>query len=190
MEEGEGAGGGFIGEELGEGEAGTPSARAPLFRAGRTLHIIAAGAAMIVDGGVEELPASAAGMIVLAVAGDAMAGAHDGSPILRAALVPCIAASAGEFFDVEVEESAWVGAFIAHDRRGRGKVGYAQAMAAQKARGRTSRAWRRVRSGSLGACGGGARARKPVGLARPPSRACPLRRLGGSEETFWGSSGF
>ena len=65
MEEGDGARGGFVGEELGEGEAG-----------------------VVVDGDVEVLPAGAADVIALAVAGDAVAGAHD----------------AGELLDVEVEE--------------------------------------------------------------------------------------
>ena len=61
VEEGDGALRGFIREELGEGEAG-----------------------MIVDGDVKELPARAADMIVLAVAGDAMAGAHDARELLEA----------------------------------------------------------------------------------------------------------
>ncbi len=60
VEEGDGAVGGFIPEELSEGEAG-----------------------MIVDGDVKELPTRARGVIVLAVAGDAVARAHDGSPAHR-----------------------------------------------------------------------------------------------------------
>ena len=48
VEEGDGAAGGFVREELSEGETG-----------------------MIVDGDVEKLPAGAAGVIALAVAGDA-----------------------------------------------------------------------------------------------------------------------
>ena len=47
VEEGDGTAGGFVGEELGEGEAG-----------------------VIVNGDVEELPTGAAGVVALAVAGD------------------------------------------------------------------------------------------------------------------------
>ena len=94
VEEGDGALGGFIGEELGEGQA-----------------------AVIVDGDVEIFPPGAAGVIVLAVAGDAVAGARD----------------AGELLDVEVEEFAWVGALVALDWRRRGELGEALAVAAQEA---------------------------------------------------------
>ena len=75
MEEGDDALGGFIGEELGEGQA-----------------------AVIVDGDVEVFPACTADVIVLAVAGDAVAGALD----------------AGELLDVEMEQFAGVGALVAH----------------------------------------------------------------------------
>ena len=67
MEEGDGTLGGFIGEELGKGEAG-----------------------MVVDGDVQELPARAWGVIVLAVAGDAVTCAHD----------------PGELLDVEMRSAA------------------------------------------------------------------------------------
>ena len=95
VEEGDGTGGGFIREELGEGEA-----------------------AVIVDGDVKIFPAGAADVIVLAVAGDAVAWAHD----------------AGEFLDVEVEEFAGVGTLVAHDGRWWGELLQAVAMAAQQAR--------------------------------------------------------
>ena len=56
---------------------------------------------MVVDGDVEELPNGPAGVIALAVAGDAMAWAHD----------------AGELLDVEMDELAGVCALVAADRR-------------------------------------------------------------------------
>jgi hypothetical protein len=89
VEESDGAGGGLIWEELGEREAG-----------------------MIVDGDVEELPTGAADMIVLRIAGDAMARADD----------------AGEFLDVEVNELARAEAPIALDRWWRGELGEAEAV--------------------------------------------------------------
>ena len=58
-EEGDGALGGFVGEELGESQA-----------------------AVIVDSDVEVFPTGAADMIALAVAGDAMAGAFDARELL------------------------------------------------------------------------------------------------------------
>ena len=73
---------------------------------------------MIVDGDVEELPAGAAGVVALTVAGDTVAGARD----------------AGELLNVEVDEFAWVGALIAADRRGRLQSGEPSAVAAQEAR--------------------------------------------------------
>ena len=94
VEEGDGALCGFIREELGEGQAG-----------------------VVIDGDVEELPAGAADVIALPVAGDAMAGACD----------------ARELLDVEVEKFARVRAFVAHDRRRRGELREAEAMAAQEA---------------------------------------------------------
>ena len=94
MEEGERAGGGFVREELCEGEAG-----------------------MIVDGDVEILPARAADMIMLAIPGDAVAGALD----------------AGELFDVEVDEFARVGAFVALDRRRWGELREAVAVPVEEA---------------------------------------------------------
>ena len=93
VEEGQSAVSGFIGEELGEGET-----------------------AVVVEGDVEIFPASAADMIALAVASDAMTGAFE----------------AGELLNVEVDEFAWVGAFIALDRRRRGELGQAKAMTAQE----------------------------------------------------------
>ena len=94
MEESDGTAGGFIREELGEGEAG-----------------------MVIDGDVEELPACAAGMIALAVAGDAVAGAHD----------------AGELLDVEMEQIARVCALVAADGRRRRESGQPRRVAAQQA---------------------------------------------------------
>lgn len=75
VEKGDGALGGFIRQELGESEARLPNAQAYPFCAERTPQ--AAGAAMVVDGDAEELPARARGGIVLPIAGDATAGAHD-----------------------------------------------------------------------------------------------------------------
>ena len=75
MEESDGAFGGLGWEELGEAEAG-----------------------MIADGDVEVFPAGARRVIVLAIAGDAMAWAHDGSPVHLPPLVPS-ASSAGELLD-------------------------------------------------------------------------------------------
>jgi hypothetical protein len=95
MEEGDGAGGRFIREELSEGEA-----------------------AVVVDGDVEELPSGPADMIALTIASDTVAGAFD----------------AGQLLDVEVEEFAWVGAFVADDGRRWGELREAEAMAAQEAR--------------------------------------------------------
>jgi hypothetical protein len=93
VEESDGAGGGLVWEELGESEAG-----------------------MIVDGDVEELPTGAADMIVLRIAGDAVARADD----------------AGEFLDVEVNELAWAGALVALDRWWRGELGEAEAVPAEQ----------------------------------------------------------
>jgi hypothetical protein len=59
VEEGDGAGGRFIREELGEGQA-----------------------AVVVDGDVEELPAGPADMIALTIASDAVAGAFDAGQLL------------------------------------------------------------------------------------------------------------
>ena len=94
VEEGDGAGGGFIREELSEGHAG-----------------------MVVDGDVEELPACARGVIALAVAGDAMARAHN----------------ARELLDVKMDKITWMLAFITAHRRWRLQGGEAGAMEAQEA---------------------------------------------------------
>jgi hypothetical protein len=59
VEEEDGARGGFVREELGEGQAG-----------------------VIVDGDVEELPARSAGVIVLTIPGDAVAEAFDPGELL------------------------------------------------------------------------------------------------------------
>ena len=80
VEESDGAAGGLIGEDLSESETG-----------------------VIIDGDVEELPAGARGVIVLTVAGNAMARAHD----------------AGELLDIEVDEFAGPSALGAADRERR-----------------------------------------------------------------------
>ena len=72
---------------------------------------------MVIDGDVEELPARARGVIALAVAGDAMAGAHDASELL----------------DVEMDEITRMLALVAAHGRGRLQGGKASAMAAQEA---------------------------------------------------------
>jgi len=54
---------------------------------------------VIVDGDVQELPTGAADVVALAIAGDAMAGAFD----------------PGQLLDVEVDELAWMSAFVAAD---------------------------------------------------------------------------
>jgi len=74
-------------------------------------------AGVVIDGDVEELPAGAADGDRAAGRGDAMAGACD----------------ARELLDVEVEKFARVRAFVAHDRRRRGELREAEAMAAQEA---------------------------------------------------------
>ncbi len=84
MEEGNDAASGFVRENGGKGEA-----------------------RVIVDGEVKILPARAADMVELAVAGDAMARADNTSQLL----------------DVEVEEVARSGAFVANDRRRRFESG-------------------------------------------------------------------
>jgi len=94
MEEGESTGGGFIWEKFGEGEA-----------------------TVIVDGDVKIFPTGAADVVVLAVAGDAMACADNPS----------------EFLDVEVEEIAWMKVLVANDWRRRGKLSKEKAMAVEDA---------------------------------------------------------
>lgn len=94
MEEANGAGRGFIREELSEDEAG-----------------------MIIDGDVEELPAGTAGVIVLPVAGDAMAGARD----------------AGELLDIEMDQSRGRITLVAADGRRRSQSGELVGVAAQQA---------------------------------------------------------
>ena len=100
VEESDGTASGLVGEELGEGEAG-----------------------MVVDGDVEELPTGARGVIVLAIAGDAMAWAHD----------------AGELFDIEMDEFARMLALIAAEGRRRLEGGELFGVAAQEARNRGPR---------------------------------------------------
>ncbi len=94
VEKGDGSGGGFIREELGESEA-----------------------AVAVDGQVRIFQTSASDVIALAVAGYAMADALD----------------AGELLDIEVEEFAWVCAFVALDRWRLGELREALSIAAQEA---------------------------------------------------------
>src|SRR6266446_6473639 len=91
VEESDDTAGGFIREELGEGEA-----------------------RVIVDGDVEVFPTCAAGVIALAVAGDAVARAHD----------------AGEFLDVEMEQIARVLALGASNGRRRRERGQPRSVAA------------------------------------------------------------
>ena len=74
-------------------------------------------AGMVVAGAVEELPAGAAGVVVLTVAGDAVAGAH----------------AARELLEVKVDEFAWMRARGAAHRGWRLQRGEACAMAAQQA---------------------------------------------------------
>jgi len=133
VEESDGAAGGLIREELGEGETG-----------------------VIIDGDVEELPAGARGVIVLAVAGEAMAGAHD----------------AGELFDIAMDELTRVLAFIAAERRRRLEHGELFGVAAQEARDRSA--------GDLGRAGdpfGFAQGRfwKPGSLRRRSARTRATR---------------
>ncbi len=99
VEESDGAAGGLVREELGEGETG-----------------------MVVDGDVEELPTGAWGVIVLAVAGDAVAGAHD----------------ARELLDIEMDELTRVLAFIAAERRWRLERGEHFGVTVEKARDRSA----------------------------------------------------
>ena len=74
-------------------------------------------AGMIVDGDVEIFPAGAPDMIVLAVTGDAMTRTFDAS----------------EFLDVEVNEFAWGGPFIALDRWWWRELSQPKTMTAQQA---------------------------------------------------------
>jgi len=92
MKESNGAAGGLIWKELSESEAG-----------------------MIIDGDVKELPAGAWGMIVLAIAREAMARAHD----------------PGELLDLEVDELAWLCALIAADGQRRLQCSKSMGMAAR-----------------------------------------------------------
>ena len=95
VEEGDDAASGFVWEDGGEGEA-----------------------RVIVDSDVEILPAGAAGVVELAIAGDAMTRADNASELL----------------DVEMEEVTRSGAFVADDRRRRFESGEAmEAVAAKNA---------------------------------------------------------
>jgi len=117
VEEGDGTVGGFIGAKLGEGETGLRHAEAHPFCAKRTLQ--AAGAAMVVDSEVEVFPACTANVIMLPVAGDAMAGARN----------------ARELLDVEMEKIAGLLARVALDGRWRRELGEVETIAVEAAGG-------------------------------------------------------
>ena len=113
---------------------------------------------MVVDGDVEELPARARGVIVLAITGDAMARAHD----------------ACEFLDVEVDEIARVLALVAAHRRRRLQGGEAGAMAEQEAG-----------DGGFGELGGAGDLEAREFAAVQREDASHPERVGGSGGTFW-----
>ena len=94
VEEGESNGGGFIGEKFGEGQA-----------------------TVTVDGDVKLFPSGTADVIMLKVARNAMASAHNAS----------------EFLDVEVEEIAWVEVLVANDWGRMRELSEEQAMAVEDA---------------------------------------------------------
>lgn len=113
--------------------------------------------AVVVDGDVEIFPAGPADMIALAVASDAMTGAFD----------------AGELLDVEVKKFSWVGPFVTMDRRRRGELGEAEAMATQEAG-----------NGGLGQFGGmgNLKVRKPA--SAQGEHTGDAQRVGDSGGTF------
>ena len=113
---------------------------------------------MVINGDVQILPARTAGVIVLAIPGDAVAGAHD----------------AGEFLDVEMEEVARVFALIADDGRRRAKREQTGGVTVQEAR-----------HGSLGELGRASdlEARQPA--AAQSQDAGDAQRVGGFRGTFW-----
>ena len=135
VEEGDDTACGFIREELCEGDA-----------------------RVVVDGDVEVFPACAAGVIALAVTGDAVARAHDAS----------------EFLDVEMEEVARMLALVADDGRRRREREQTCGVTVQEAR-----------HGSLGELGRASdlEARQPA--AAQSQDACDAQRVGGFGGTFW-----
>jgi hypothetical protein len=135
MEKENRASSGLIWEELSEGEAG-----------------------MIVDGDVKELPAGAARVIPLAIAGDAMTGALD----------------AGEFLDVEVDEFAWMGALVAADWERRRKLSQAWAMEAKE-----------TRNGGFGEVGGASDLKAGEATSAQGEHTCDPQRMSSAGRTAW-----